>query len=416
MLAVVAGLLVACGTTAPSPVPTASPTTAPTASPSPSASLDPEALYTMIESQVVAIRGLQPDGPVARQVIDEPALVELITEGFNKDNPADYVAAYGRLLQHMALLPADEDLGKLYLELLGSQVIGLYDTDTQRLYVVIRGGGVGPTAKITFAHEYTHALQDQRFDLDALQPLDLDEGDQTIARTSVAEGDATLLMSLWAQQNMTPEEFQVVIQESSDPEALAILGRMPAILRESLEFPYGAGLTFVGSIWQSAGWEGINGIYDAPPSTTEAILHPEKYIAGEAAVDVTVEDGVALRLGDGWSETLQDTLGEFQIGVWLREAGEVANAAATDAAAGWGGDRLAMYEGPEGAWAFVVETAWDTEDDASEFVTGAQGIVGTLDETASADVLQRDPSQATIVVGSDDAVLGRLANALGLAG
>ena len=68
---------------------------------------------------------------------------------------------------------------------------------------------------------------------------------------------------------------------------------------------------------------------------------------------------LATRLGTGWTVPIQDTFGEFQIGIWLRERASP-QADADAAAAGWGGDRLAVIEGPDGAWAVAIETAWDT--------------------------------------------------------
>ena len=86
------------------------------------------------------------------------------------------------------------------------------------------------------------------------------------------------------------------------------------------------------------------------PDSTEQILHPDK--ATEAPVAVTLPADLAASLGSGWTVPLQDTFGELQLGIWLREGG-VPSAEATDAAAGWGGDRLAVIEGPDGAWAVV---------------------------------------------------------------
>jgi hypothetical protein len=415
---VAAALLGACGTTnTPTPLPITPPPTAGPATPTPlpTASPDPETAMDQIEQEVVAIRELQPKAPVVRSVIDEPKLVELVTTGFNDDNPVEYVEAYGRLLQHLGLMAQGDDLQELYIELLGSQVIGMYDPDTKQLYVVVRDE-FGGLAKITFAHEYTHALQDQQFDLNAFSPVQLDQGDRMMALTAVPEGDATLLMTLWATQHMTPEELTEVATVSADPESLAILERMPAILREGLTFPYDAGVLFVSGAWQSGGWDAVNSLYAKPPASTEQVLHPEKYAAEEEPIPVPIGDGVAARLGDGWAERFQDTLGEFQMEIWIRDVGKVDGAVSTVAAAGWGGDRLALYEGPDDAWAVVVETAWDSQGDAREFVTDAGKIATTLDAIGSADVLQRDETHATVVVGSDDAVLGRLANALGLAG
>ena len=83
------------------------------------------------------------------------------------------------------------------------------------------------------------------------------------------------------------------------------------------------------------------------PESTEQILHPEKYAANEAPVAVTLPADLATQLGTGWTVPLTDTFGEFQTAIWLRGAG-VDEPAASDAAAGWGGDRLAVINGPDG--------------------------------------------------------------------
>ena len=75
-------------------------------------------------------------------------------------------------------------------------------------------------------------------------------------------------------------------------------------------------------------------------------------------------------MGEGWSESIQDTFGEFQLGVWLRESG-VSSSDASNAAAGWGGDRLAVLQGPDDSWAVVMRTTWDTDEDAAAFQQAA---------------------------------------------
>src|SRR3990172_7807253 len=115
------------------------------------------------------------------------------------------------------------------------------------------------------------------------------------------------------------------------------------------------------------GW-GVDAAYSRPPDSTEQILPPEKYAVGEGPVAIASPDELG-RLGAGWTETLADTLGELTISVWLEPAGGTEDAAA--AAAGWGGDRVTMYEGPDGAWLIVWSTAWDTPADAAEFAAAA---------------------------------------------
>nr|MBA2300468.1 hypothetical protein [Chloroflexota bacterium] len=281
LFATAAFFATSCGLATPSPSPSASPSAAspsPSAAASPSASGTPlpsgaaDAIYDAIESRVVQIRGLEPT-TVERQTIDEEALKAYTAKSFDEDNPPEYVAASERLYKAFGLMPQDQSLKELYLELLGSQVAGFYDPDEKQLFVVSRTGQITGADKITFAHEYDHALQDASFEVFADQKELLDESDEALARAAIYEGDATLLMIVWAGANLTPEEFADVQAAGTDPESIAILERTPAILVESLLFPYTAGQAFVLPIQTAGGWKAVDALYDDLPSSTEQILH-----------------------------------------------------------------------------------------------------------------------------------------------
>jgi len=418
------GLLVAgCGSTAPTPVPN---TPSPSASGSPDRTAAPSGIssptasagsggegYGAIAAVVREIRGLDEKKPVEPEVLDEAALSEFVRAEYVEDNPPEYVAAYNRLLKHLGLVPQDADVQELYFELLESQVVGLYDPQSDRMFVVSRPGDPGVLDRATYAHEYGHALQDQAFDLEAVQAWEVDEGDRALARLALIEGDALLVMTLWAQRALTPEQFLELATSSSD-EQNAVLERMPAILRDQLLFPYTAGLNYVIGLQTSGGWPAVDAALADPPDTTEQILHPDR--ADEPAVAVTFPGDLAAAMGQGWSEALQDTLGEFQVGIWLREAG-VETIVADGAADGWGGDRLVLLEGPDDTWATVVEIAWDTPGDAQEFRDAAGQLVALLENAGGhADLLSRDRTSTTVVVGSDVDVMARVTERLGLAG
>jgi hypothetical protein len=394
--------------TSPSPSVSAGPTASPSGSPagSPSATADPATVYATIEQQVIALRGLQAKSPVEPKVLDDEQLKAHIQTTFQQDNPPAVVSANERLLKGLGLFPKDASLSALYVELLSSQVQGLYSPKDKQLYVVSKSGGLGPLERWTFSHEFTHALQDQNFDL---QSLDLDaqgEGDRGLARLSLVEGDATDVMTLWAQQHLTPDELVQILRASLDPEALKILEKMPPILREPLGFPYDNGVRFVIGLQQRGGWQAVDAAFHKPPASSEQILHPEKYDAAEAPVAIDVPKDLDLRMGNGWKVGLQDTLGEFQLGIWLRLA--VASAPlATAAAAGWGGDRVTLLDGPNGTWAIVMMTAWDTTGDAVEFADAAgqvlakPGMHGTVNATPGS-------KNVTVLLASDATVATKL--------
>ncbi len=427
---VVALVSVACGATASvapsvappvSPTPSATPSAAPsiTAEPSgsPSASDDAAAaaIYDAVEQQVIAIRGLQPKHPVARQFIDASELRTLLTTEFDQDTPPAYLAGTERLYKALGLIPADASLRTLSLDLLSSGVAAFYRSDESKLYVVSKSGGQpGATERFYFSHEYTHALQDQNSTIFKDFDKVLDQSDQLLARQSIYEGDAVLTMTQWAAANLTPSDLGELLAAGNDPAAQAVIARTPPILRDTLTFPYTTGFNYVTNVQSTGGWPAVNAYFTKMPQSTEQIIHPEKYTAGEAPIAVTMPADLATRLGSGWTVPLQDTFGELQLGIWLKGAG-VADADATKAAAGWGGDRLAVMDGPNDSWAVALHTVWDTTTDATEFEAAAKTAIAKAG--GSAQVLPGvGGTTRWVLIASNAATLSHAASVLGLAG
>ncbi len=375
---------------------------------------DVTALARTILDQVVQIRGLPVKRDVPPTVMSEADLQAYVERTFNKDNPPDVLAANERLLKGLGLIPAGSSLRDLYLQMLTSQIAGFYSPDDKKLYVISRSGSIGPAEKVTFAHEYTHALQDQSFDLQGLDTDQVGQGDRGLGRLALVEGDATLVMTYWSQQHLTPAELTELLRQSSDPEQLRILGAMPPILRETLLFPYQTGLQFALGLQTGGGWKAVDDAFRRPPASTEQVMHPEKYAAQEAPVALSLPADLATRMGAGWKVGMTDTMGEFQIGIWLRQGGSNTTVG-TQAAAGWGGDRIELLDGPNGAWAIAWQTAWDSDADAAEFEAAANAV---LPKAAGPGSVLPGAGGRTrwVVVGSDAATLGKLAGVLGLAG
>jgi hypothetical protein len=421
LVAAAAMVVAACGSATSSASPTSSATTpattpsaSPVASPAPSASVDAAAIYDAIQTQVAAIRGLIPKRPVQRQLITSDELRTMLTKEFDQQTPPAYLAANERLYKALGLIPTDASLRDLTLDLLSGGVAAFYRDDEGKVYVVSQTGAPGATERFYFSHEYDHALQDQNFTVFKDQKGILDQGDRILARQAIYEGDATLTMTLWAVANLNPAELLEIVSAGSNPEAGAVLAGTPAILRAPLEFPYTTGFGFVQTANSTGGWDAVDAFYKRMPESTEQILHPEKYAAAEAPVKVAMPGDLAKRLGPGWSVPLQDTFGELQMGIWLKEGG-VDSTAATAAAAGWGGDRLAVIEGPNGAWAVAIQTAWDTTADAAAFEAAARTALGKAQGVAQ--VLPGDGGKTRWVVVADGAgSMGLVTNALGLAG
>jgi hypothetical protein len=440
-------VLVGCVNVAPVPTPTAEPTSAPTATPTmvatptlaptptvaPTPSLDPgesqgpetpppsidPALAEQIDrvvDQVPPIRQLQSTEDVPYQFISREQFRDELVELNDEDVPPEVRAAAERMLKRLGLLPDDADLDELLLELFGSQVAAYYRPDNGRFYIIERDQPFGPLDRIITAHEYTHALQDQHFDLEGTRISDPGEGDAALAQLAVIEGDATLTSQLWAIEHLTQAELFQLLTESLaglDEETLA---GMPLVLRRELEFPYTEGFVFVSEIYNLGGFEAVDQALATPPASTEQILHSDKYYAQEAPIEVSLDDTSAV-LGPGWSLAYQQTLGELDIQIFVGGGEEPdfnlpglpVEWPHAEVAAGWGGDRLHMYEHPDGRWAIVWQTAWDTEADAEEFETRVSELMGTFDGVAV--VSAESSTGVTLLIADAQATLDALRRA-----
>jgi hypothetical protein len=422
---VVSLVLAACNSAIPTPTPSQRPssteapsspsaTPAPSEAPAASASGEPSAadpIYDEIEGEVAAMRGLEPTGPVDRRTIDEAELKKQIEQLYHEESPPELIAANERFYKALNLLPADASLEDLTIEMLSGGVAGFYRDDQKRLYVVSRSGEVGANEKITFAHEYNHALQDQHFPIFKEQEGVTNRTDWLMARQAVYEGDSSLLMTLWASESFTPAEFQELLEQGLNDPSTQMLERMPAILRETLLYPYTTGLSFVqGQYMGGGGWDAVDALYETVPETTEQVLHPDKYQAGEGPIAIELPDDFEDRIGPGWERTLDDTFGEFQTGVWLRDAGAEN---ASEAAAGWGGDRVIVLEDGSDNWAAILATEWDSQADAEEFDASAGPVVDELADAAALLKGGTDTARWVVVASSDD-VLDAISKSLGL--
>jgi len=396
----------ACGSTAPTSAPIATTTTLPpvtAAPPTPTGtSLSAEQQFAAIRTQVEAIRGLQPKAAVEPVTIDAAQLATNLGAEFDSSmKPADLRNANDELIT-LGLLPKGSSLRDLSLALEAGQVAGYYSPDKKQLFVVSRDGGLGGDELATYSHEFTHQLQDQNLDLSKLQLDASDQTDRSFGRLALVEGDATSVQSTWMSANLTPKQLGEVMQAALDPAALKAFNDAPRYLRETSLFPYDDGLTFVDNLIAQGGYDAVNAAFKNPPASTEQVLHPAKYLSHEAPIAVTLPKDVATTLGAGWSIASEDTLGELVLRIWLEQVLSAPDAAA--AAAGCGGDRLALLRGPNDAVALALRTEWDTAADADAFLAAATqtktglGLPASLEHAAGSTVV-------TMAIGDGSAVL-----------
>lgn len=286
----------------------------------------------------------------------------------------------------LGLLDAEGDLHSIFAGVLGEQVIGYYDPDTGRLVIredVMAGlaGAFGPEqtqeARLVLVHELVHALQDQRLGLGESYEKER-TADEDNAFRAVVEGDATLAMLAHAlrQQGIPLSAATAGIQQMGDYLDLNTLVRgekldeAPVILRVTLVAPYLRGLQFVAAVQGRGGWPAVNNAHRRPPTTSEQVLHPEKYFAREPGEQIEIPENRAV-LAAGFERIEEDTLGELELSVYLGQGSP--SGTDDEAAAGWAGDLLAVYSRGKEA-AVIWWTTWDNDAEAEQAYRAARSV------------------------------------------
>lgn len=397
-------LVIGCVQIAPEPSPSAAPSASPSVAPSAAAtpSSDLSAQVDAVVATVPQVRELEPTRDVPYEFITRQQFIDDLVELNDAEVPPDVRRAEERLYKRLGLLPQDADIEQLIQELYGAQVLAYYQPENGTFYIISRDQPFGATDKVVVAHEYTHALQDQHFDLkDTISDYTL--GDAQLAELAVIEGDATLTSQLWMTDHLDfGELLQLIIEGFSQLDEASLEG-IPLVLRRQLEFPYTEGFVFATQLHDEGGFAAVNDALTTPPASTEQILHPEKYRSHEMPVAVPAPD-VLDQLGPDWHVAYEQTLGELGIQI-LGTGGEIPDGALpglpvdwphAEAAAGWGGDRLVMYESNDGRWRIEWATAWDSGTDAVEFRTRIDELSDTFAgvTTTSIDAKQVEVSVA----------------------
>jgi len=347
----------------------------------PPATLTPEAelpsdlaeIVLEIEAQVSQIRGLTVQSPVPRILMSPQALEDIVVNEFFVDYSDEDARQDVLVLSLLGLLPADFDLKNFYNDLYSEQISGFYDGETGEIYI-LKGTTFGGSEKLTYAHEFTHVLQDQTFRFDAglnyNEEACEEDSERCAAIQSLIEGDASLTEILWFQTYATRADYQDIVQTFEDY-ASPVLDVAPPYMALDLYFPYEKGFAFVEFLYNENGFDAVNAAFENPPLSTEHILHPERYPWDEP-VPVSLPN-LEETLGPGWVLFDQNVMGEWYTYLILSQAYEEAFRITEDqakaAAEGWGGDAytIYLYENTDEV-IFILDMVWDSTADADEFI------------------------------------------------
>ena len=338
------------------------------------------ALVLVADGAVVAVRARRPPAPAARTPFDlavaelqgfverERGLAFLRPVPVQLQSEDDFVATLRRL-QRRQRGDADASVLINVMRALGlvdgpfdasvldagaeEGVLGFYDSRRRRLYV--RGDAATSAVRRVLVHELTHVLDDQHFGLERPH-LERREDEAALGFAALVEGDAVRVEERYFE-SLTAEERRAADVEA---DALGADPDLPRFFEVLLAFPYDAGAAFVAALAGAGGLERIDAAFANPPTTSEQILHPERYLGEEPGKEVTapVADGRVVDRGQ---------LGELGFRLLLQEG--LDRGAAARAADGWGADRFVAWT--QGEQTCVRgHVVMDTPGDRDELVEG----------------------------------------------
>ena len=376
------------------------------------------ALVNVTMARVERIRGLEFTQSVPVEVISRADYSRSTGDGGGR-SPA-FRTFDNAKFEGMFLVGEDRNSLAVQQSNRGQNVLGYYSPANDSIVVV------SPTATpdvdpSTLAHELTHALQDQHFDLSSSNPATRDAYN---ARNGLVEGDANYIEDQY--DAACEAEWQCTeaaagsagTASGGDGDSTSSLDLGVYILSY---FPYADGPAFVSYLRSHGGWDRVNAAYDDLPASAEQVIHPEKY-GSDPPTNLTVANSTA----NGWERvrppgrpdyavlgqsalaatfgaTLYDDYNDTSVvapGAFLNlEAGSVNTSDpfnyGFNYTNGWDGDRMAVYrKGNETG--YVWKLAWDSPAEAREFVDGYHDLLshwGGEPESGSGDVwVVRDDS------------------------
>lgn len=391
--------------------------------------VDPASLELAgIARVVVAVRGLPLVAPLRVVTIDREEFGKRVRARVGAERSAGDAAGEALALIRLGLLDTGVDHAALLADRYADELAGTYDPAAGEILVV--DGLADEARRQLLAHEVAHALQDRAFGLTRFVRPTTGNGDARLARQALVEGDALATMIEW-QRRVVGDTGDPWAEPGASARDASVAGasggrlaRLPAVVREAIAFPHEAGLRFVAELRRFHSWRRVDELYARPPESTEAVLHPERFLAGERPVRVAAPAPAVLAK---WRVVHEDVLGEHLIGVWLRQHGVGARQSG-DAAEGWGGDRFRLYSPPgigvPADLLLVSISVWDAELDAIEahaaFAESLGALLGAAPTSRAGEVVrftdgagrialvERQGDRVLLVMGAPERLLAKL--------
>ena len=315
------------------------------------------------------ITGLPIKAPVKKKVVSRPEVRKLLIQNLHADYTPKQIHVQEATLRAFGLVSRSFDLEKFLVSFYTEQAAGFYDPRTKTMYIA--DWIPSDMQEMVLAHELTHALQDQNFNLGHYMQAEQKDGDTEAARQAVVEGYATAAMFQRMVGNVpisTMPSFNTLFaplirQQMAE---FPVFSKAPFFFRMQALFPYIQGASFIEKALGRGDWKSLNVLFTSPPTTTKAIFQPNNYFNHVSLPKVKLPRRTPLSSVPGLKEVDENTMGELGfdslLGQYLTEA------KANTVSSNWMGDRYIVYEDPATqSYALVARTLWASPEDALAF-------------------------------------------------
>jgi hypothetical protein len=280
-------------------------------------------------------------------------------------------------LKALGIIESDVNLAEQVKRLSTGSVTAFYDVKANDL--VVRDGQLTPFMLKTIVHELVRADYDQHFELDRPN-LAMPDDETGVAWDSLVEGTASRIEARFVLA--LPDKDKQAVQAEQQRLAGQLPKDLPDYVLVQYAFPFGSGPRFADALMSNGGAARVNGAFQAPPRTTEQVIHPEKFMAGEGPVALAdpAADGAVVRSG---------SMGQLMLSLMLAQVLDPGDA--ESAADGWGADRYVAWQ--NGAQTCVrLAIAMDSPEKAAEMGTA---LADWAKDTPGATVTGQGPFTVT---------------------
>ncbi len=319
-----------------------------------------------------------------QQYLTDPVVVALDDDDFVERVDADLLEEFASsphdvemlnaVYRATGMIAADDDVDDVYRAFGAAGILGFYDPESDEL-VVRQVEELSLLTKSTIVHELTHAFDDQRFDLDRPEYEDrTDEIPWTFR--AVAEGSASWVEGEWRDRLDPADRRSLSEQELDFADPSVLLNFELSFLLYELS-PYEYGEPFVQHLVDRGGTAALDGVLTDPPATSEQVMEPPRFDAGEPALDLASPPADAEPLYEGSGGNA--LIAALFVGNGVFRPVE------------WGGDQMSVWvDGSRSClrWDIRAETAAGLTDLRAGFEEWANRV-GSASVTALDDVTIR---------------------------